>query len=255
MSNIVIIAVVVLAWLAFVGGYLRFDREQMLQIVTRLSGGALLIVALFLALTGRELVAAATALVGLTIMGAATDAVTNFGYVMGRRMRNLFAFVGLTPMAGGRRSTVRAAALELEVDEASSVISGRVLAGRFEGRPLARLSVVELALFYREIRSDPDSQSLLEAYLNRRLPRWREDAQFDVYPRHGGTAHPGAMTHEEAHEILGLKPGAGDAEIREAHRRLIKAVHPDVGGSTFLAAKINEAKDRLVGKHHTRSTH
>ncbi|MDR3372511.1 MAG: molecular chaperone DnaJ [Ancalomicrobiaceae bacterium] len=255
MFNIVIIAIVVLVWLAVVGGYLRFDREQLLQIVTRLSGGALLVVALFLAVTGREMVAAATALVGLTIMGAATNAVTNFGFVLGRRMRQLLGFVGLTQFVKTGRSTVRAAALEVEVDEATGILSGWVLAGRFEGQQLARLSVAELAQFYREIRSDQDSRALLEAYLNRRLPRWREDAQFDAYPRHAGAASSSAMTHEEAHQVLGLKPGAGETEIREAHRRLIKAVHPDVGGSAFLASKINEAKDRLIGKHNTRSTH
>jgi hypothetical protein len=90
---------------------------------------------------------------------------------------------------------------------------------------------------------------LLDAYLDRRQPGWREDLKFDRDAGEGRAARAGNMTEKEAHEVLGLQPGAGQAEIREAHRRLIKAVHPDVGGSAFLAAKINEAKDRLIGKH------
>jgi hypothetical protein len=162
--------------------------------------------------------------------------------------------LGPLDLGGGRRSSgatsrVRSAHLEMALDHDSGAMRGTVTAGSFAGRSLDDLDEAEARALYAEIAGDAESRALLEAYLDRRFPGWSEDVEGDAAAGPGGAPDTGPMTDEQAYEILGLAPGAGDVEIRAAHRRLMKGVHPDRGGSTFLAAKINEAKDRLLGKH------
>ncbi|HRP78684.1 MAG TPA: DnaJ domain-containing protein [Aquamicrobium sp.] len=149
----------------------------------------------------------------------------------------------------GRRSTVRSAALEMELDHDSGMLEGTVLTGRSEGRRLGDMSLEELLDLGRELEADAESVQLLEAYLDSRFPVWREHAQADAGRRQAGAPASGAMTKQEAYEILGLEAGASAAEIRKAHRRLMQRLHPDLGGSSFLAARINEAKEILLDGH------
>lgn len=149
----------------------------------------------------------------------------------------------------GSTSTVRSRFFEMSLDHDSGAMRGQVRAGRHAGRDLDDLDERELLELAGEAVSDPESAALFEAYLDRRMPGWRDHVEGDAAAGAGGAANTSAMTDEEAYQILGLAPGASDREIRAAHRRLMMRMHPDQGGSTFLAAKINQAKDWLLGKH------
>lgn len=149
----------------------------------------------------------------------------------------------------GRKSRVTTEALIMELDLDTGEMSGLVLKGEFEGGELRILTEPELIKLHREFAAYPESRDLLESYLDRRMPDWRDRADADEGAGLGRTPGAGAMTEEEAYQILGLRPGAGEAEIRQAHRRLMKGVHPDAGGSAFLASRLNAAKDRLLRRH------
>jgi DnaJ-domain-containing protein 1 len=111
------------------------------------------------------------------------------------------------------------------------------------------MTEAELQDLRHDLASDAESLQLLETYLDGRFPAWRTHAEPDIGGRQAGAPASGAMTEKEAYQILGLEPGAGTADIRKAHRRLMQRLHPDLGGSSFLAARINEAKDLLLSLH------
>jgi hypothetical protein len=137
----------------------------------------------------------------------------------------------------------------MELNHDSGVIEGRVLAGRHRDRRLAELTFEQLLEVREDCRvDDAQSVTLIEAYLDRfHGADWR--GRQTGGQSSGNTARPAsaAMTREEAYEVLGLAPGASDAEIRDAHHRLMMKLHPDHGGSDYLAAKINQARDLLLG--------
>jgi hypothetical protein len=142
----------------------------------------------------------------------------------------------------GRASTARSAMVEMRLDHDSGAMTGRVLAGAYAGRAVETLSRPELVSLRQELMlDDPDGARLLEAYLDRRFAGWREADQGERQRRAGG-----AMSRREALEVLGLAEGAGAADIIRAHRTLMKKFHPDHGGSTTLAARVNQAKDVLM---------
>ena len=161
----------------------------------------------------------------------------------------------------GRVSRVRSATIEMELDHGSGVMSGTVLAGPFEGAPLAQLDRDSLASLHDFcLSADVEGARLLEAYFDRRFPGWRGAAQDKGDAGRGGTrpgAGPGArrglgsgaVWGAGADARLGRAQGASREEVARAHRSVMKTAHPDHGGSTDLAARVNEAKDVLMRRH------
>jgi hypothetical protein len=145
---------------------------------------------------------------------------------------------------------VRTAALEMELDHDTGTLEGLVLAGSYDGKMLGALGRADLLRLYGELRGDPDSRRLLETYLDGRFPVWRDHVKAHRGERLGVAPGAGAMTKEEAYKILGLEAGAAAADVRKAHRRLMQRLNPDVGTTSFLAARIDEARNVLLSNHH-----
>jgi len=224
--------------LAAIKQFGRMSPATAAKIMRRGGGGALSALTLVMfALRGRASLLAALA---------------NLAFIAAQRRRagpSASSFASAGP--GGRASRVssaRSAMIETRLDLDSGAMSGLVLSGRFQGRPLDMLTRPECLELHADCRhDDPDGALLLEAYLDRRFAGWRDadERQGEARGRTGG----GAMTRNEAHEVLGVAQGASADEIIRAHRTLMKKFHPDHGGSTAEAARINQAKDVLLNRH------
>jgi hypothetical protein len=228
-----LLGVLVLLLLLFaVSAFVKADPKQVARVLRWIGGGAALLLAGFLLFRGAIAVAIPLGAFGLSLLGWASFWPAPFG--------------SRTQRSAGQASRVRTAFLEMELDHDTGTMNGQVLAGNYQGASLETLDRSILIKLLSEI--DDDSRDLLAAYLDRREPGWREHAgsDADAGARRSDT---GKMSEREAYQILGLQPGVTPEEISRAHRSLIKKLHPDQGGTTYLAARINEAKDVLLRRH------
>jgi hypothetical protein len=205
-------------------------------------GGAGLLgaAAVFFALTGRFAFAGPLVLMAVAVLRAGgRSRLSGFGFPGGG--------FGRRPRAG-QHSEISTRCLRMTLDHDTGAMSGQVLDGPHRGSELAVLSFPQLTEVYRYLeREDSEGATLLATYLEReRGDEWRAWRDGDG-PADGPPPHPeGAMTADEALKVLGLEPGAAIADVKSAHKRLMKKMHPDQGGSTYLASKINRAKEILL---------
>jgi hypothetical protein len=222
----------------------RAANPTVLARALKIAGGIVsLAVAAFVGLRGELAVAIPLGVFGAGLLGwspfGGPTGLGNFG--------NIGSIFGGGQRSSGQRSQVRSQFLEMTLDHDSGELKGAIVAGPHAGRSLDSFDLPQLTAMMASF--DAQSIPLLESYLDRRFPAWRENAQGDGAGRQSRAASGGKMTEEEAYQILGLQPGAGRDDIGRAHRALMKKLHPDQGGSTYLAARVNEAKDTLLRTH------
>src|ERR1700683_4946120 len=227
-----VVILVLLLWAA--NSFSKADPKAAARLLRNLGGVAVVLFAAFLLFRGEIGPAITVGLVGLGMLGGVSIWPATFG--------------ARTQKSAGQVSRVRTTFIEMELDHDTGTMRGRILAGAHQGESLDALAPQTLIGLLSAM--DGDSRDLLAAYLDRRAPEWREHAQGDAAAGRGPRSARGSkMTGEEAYQILGVQPGASAQDISRAHRSLMKKLHPDQGGSTYFAARINEAKDVLSSRH------
>ncbi len=242
MQSIILLAVLI-AVLVFFSWYKRAPKAQRKKIASRILIVGGVGVLLVLILTGRLNPIFALVAAAIPIVYRALSLFQLFQGVKGASN----AFKGSRGPSPGQTSEVETHFLHMTLNHDSGDMDGKVLEGPQRGKRLSELSLPELLDMLREYRrQDAQSAAVLEAFLDRYFSdEWREQEPGDETGR-PGAENGGKMSVAEAREILGVGADATREQIVEAHRHLMQKLHPDRGGSTYLAAKINEAKRVLL---------
>lgn len=226
--------------------FVAADPKLLIRIGKWLAVVALGVAVILLLVTGRFSIVLTGAMIGLPLILRYLRA----GPGIGGAWRNGPAGPGY----GGGVSRIRTRFLAMTLDHASGNLDGAVIEGAFSGRRLGQMPLAELLRLLNDCRlSDPYSAQVLEAYLDRVHSSWRAEAaaggtqEGDAQETTAGKS-AGVMTREEAFRVLGLAPSATTEDIQAAYHRLIALLHPDRGGSTFLAAQVNMARDVLLNR-------
>jgi hypothetical protein len=230
LGALVLVVVIGLLWL-----FITADPKMLAKVFRYIGAGLLLAAAIALAYGDRVGVAM---LLGSMAWGLFTGGRVwpggwpHYNFPGGRRAKT----------AGGQSTRVATDWIEIELDHDTGAMRGRVLKGAHAGADFGALSKTQLLALFREASADEETVRLLEAYFDRTFGAdWRSAEQ--EAPR----ARSSAMSRAEALKVLGLQDGASEDQIRAAHKKLMMQNHPDRGGSDYLASKINEAKDVLLG--------
>ena len=216
--------------------FVRADPEQVV--------GGLKVAAIVLAVAGVVLLVV-VGRIGLVLMLAGVLVPLFIRWRNARRLAGMGTGKAPNPTAGGS-SHVDTVYFAMTLDHESGALDGEVRKGPQRGLHLSTLELPALLGLLSGCSDDAASQQVLTAYLDRHHDGWRDIAGADGHPANENTAAD-ALTPVEAYRILGLDPGADAAAIKEAHHRLMKKFHPDQGGSAWFAARINEARDLLLG--------
>ena len=235
----ILLLVALVAVLFLISWYKRIPKAKQRKFRNKallIGGGIILFFAL---ITGKlhPLFAALAALVPFAYRAVGLFQTFNTIRAFTNRMK-----AGASPgPTSGQTSEVETAFLRMRLDHDTGEMDGIVLQGGYEGCALRGLDLSDLLALLDECRADRQSTAVLEAYLDRVHADWRE--RRGPPPR----ASSDGMTEDEARAVLGIGPDATHEEIVKAHRRLMQRLHPDRGGSDYLAAKLNAAKDLLLG--------
>ena len=242
LAAIVGVAAFLFLWRAF-GGVKRSQRFKQLAVG---AGVVLVTVLLLLTATGRLHWLAALAAGALPFLRGLAGLIA--GPLISNFLRNKLSArgnppSGAEPGSAPKDSTVSTNELRMTLDHETGAMDGEILTGGFTGRRLSQLDLTDLRAVFGEL-ADQDSRQLLGAYLDRRFPGWSDETA----DRGGRTSAQtsGEMDAEQALAVLGLDAGASKTDIIEAHRRLMQKLHPDRGGTDYLAATLNRAKKVLI---------
>ena len=158
---------------------------------------------------------------------------------------NMFKKPAESTASTSGESTVSSEFLQMRLQHDTEQIDGTILKGDYQGQLLSELSLKQLQQLWSQYSADIDSQNLLRAYLEYKFPeQWYEG--LSDHQQTDNQASTQLMSRQEALSILGLDENASEEQITAAHKKLMQKLHPDRGGSEYLASKINQAKSVLL---------
>lgn len=242
------IIVIVIAIVALLGGYRWFRKKQQTLSKAELAKIVVMIllaVCVVLAATGKAHWLAVFAAGAVALLQRSLPMLIRFFPMLQHLYKTNQQKTASQSSHSGNQSRVQSEILLMILDHDSGQLDGEILKGVFGGKQLSELDIAQLKEFYIFCRQeDPESEQLLSAYMQKRFgDAWQHSGpKYEDYASASSTE----MSEREALEILGLQEGVGKDEIVKAHRKLMQKLHPDRGGSDYLAAKVNEAKQVLL---------